>query len=365
VKAFSSAGIPSTGARGSASDNGTVPQRQQHSSASAKLDRHTSVPGSAVTTFTDAYEFQRTLRGTELRAVVNMPGAYQAELTRIDLHRLWMQHSQQSLAQVVHFATPKDRVGIHLLADPDHASVFLDGKEVSADDLICYRPGAEHHFRTTAESRWLSMSLPIPDLAEAGLAITGGELAAVAATRLIRLPVQLMSRLRNLLQSADHLAHSAPGILAHREVARAIEQELAHAMVHCLTEGATVTAAAPADTRVAVMRRFERALAENAGRPVYLSEICAAIGVSDRTLRRHCLEQLGMSPHQYLWLRRMHLARRSLALADATGTTVAAIANDHGFPELGRFAVSYRRLFGESPSVTLRRAPDLPAPLRT
>jgi len=36
----------------------------------------------------------------------------------------------------------------------------------------------------------------------------------------------------------------------------------------------------------------------------------------------------------------MHLVRRALALADGTVKTVTEIANDHGFGELGRFAVS-------------------------
>jgi AraC-like DNA-binding protein len=96
-----------------------------------------------------------------------------------------------------------------------------------------------------------------------------------------------------------------------------------------------------------------------------VTEICAAIGVTDRTLRLHCQEHLGMGPHRYLWLRRMHLARRALALADATTRTVTEIANDYGFGELGRFAVSYRKLFGESPSATLRRLPDGRPPSRT
>jgi hypothetical protein len=35
---------------------------------------------------------------------------------------------------------------------------------------------------------------------------------------------------------------------------------------------------------------------------------------------------------------------------------VTDIATEHGFWELGRFSVNYRHIFGETPSVTLRRA---------
>jgi AraC-like DNA-binding protein len=51
-------------------------------------------------------------------------------------------------------------------------------------------------------------------------------------------------------------------------------------------------------------------------------------------------------------------ARRLMKSSASTVKTVTEIANDHGFGELGRFAVSYRKLYGEAPSVTLRRPPD-------
>jgi AraC-like DNA-binding protein len=84
--------------------------------------------------------------------------------------------------------------------------------------------------------------------------------------------------------------------------------------------------------------------------------MCAKIGASDRTLRLHCMQHLGISPHRYLWLRRMNLARFALTSADPETRTVTDIATNYGFGELGRFAMAYRRLFGESPSATLRSA---------
>ena len=91
-------------------------------------------------------------------------------------------------------------------------------------------------------------------------------------------------------------------------------------------------------------------------RPLYLPEICAALGVRERTLRASCEEHLGMGPIRYLTLRRMHLVRRALLRSDPSKATVTQIVTDHGFWEFGRFSVAYGALFGESPSRTLRRS---------
>jgi transcriptional regulator GlxA family with amidase domain len=109
----------------------------------------------------------------------------------------------------------------------------------------------------------------------------------------------------------------------------------------------------------AIVARLEKFLEANLDRPLYLAEICPAIGVAERTLRLACEEHLGMGPIRYVSLRKMHIVRCALLRADPSRTTVTRIATDHGFWELGRFSVTYRSLFGETPSETLRR-PDWP-----
>jgi AraC-like DNA-binding protein len=105
----------------------------------------------------------------------------------------------------------------------------------------------------------------------------------------------------------------------------------------------------------AIVQKFEEFLEKHPDRPLCLSEICAAIGVYERTLRAACEKYFGMGPIRYHTLRRMHRVRQSLLRADAGKTNVTRILADHCFCELGRFSVAYRALFGETPLQTLRR----------
>jgi len=313
---------------------------------------------STVRTFEDPWEHQACFRGANMKVLVTATGKYQSTLTRIDLHRLWMQRNETSLPQVAHVADTSDRCAIGFVADPQHVPPYRNGEDLLPNMMIVSSIMGDHHYRMPAASQIASMSLSPPDLAAASYALTGRELAATAVTRHIRISDHLMVRLRRLHETTCHLAANTPDILAHPEVAKAMEEELVRAMVGCLAEAATVERKTRPHLRMPVMQRFELAVGEAEGRPIYLTEICAKIGVQERTLRNHCLEYLGMSPHRYLWLRRMKLVRRALTMADPTEKTVTTIANDYGFWELGRFSVAYRKLFGEAPSATLRNSAE-------
>ena len=84
-----------------------------------------------------------------------------------------------------------------------------------------------------------------------------------------------------------------------------------------------------------------------------MAEVRAATSVAERTLRVCCTEFLGMSPGSCARLRRLNLVRAALRQADPATTSIAAVARQYGFSELGRFAVVYRTVFGEMPSTTL------------
>ena len=167
-----------------------------------------------------------------------------------------------------------------------------------------------------------------------------------------------MRRLLNLHRSIGQLARHTPDVLQLPEVTRALEAELTRILVKCLAEGYSVEQTRGGRRHGTLLARFVDFLQANPNRPLYLPEICPAVGASERTLRAACEEHLGMGPIRYLTIRRMHLVRRALLRADPSKATVTQIATDYGFWELGRFSVAYRALFGESPSDSLRMPSD-------
>jgi AraC-like DNA-binding protein len=319
-------------------------------------DRENANVSSVIRTFQDPWKHQAFFRGANMRSLVTATGEYRSTLTRIDLHRLWMQRSDVSLPHVAHLTNTFNRSAIGFPADTLQAPSYHNGSEIAPDMIVAAAIGSDHHCRLLGPTQFAMMSLAPADLAAASHALAGRELAAPPETRHMRVSDHLMVRLRRLHETACNLAADTPEILAHPEVAKAIEEELVQTMVGCLAEAAAVERKTSPHLRMPVMQRFERAIGEAEGQPLYLTEVCTRIGVQERTLRNHCLEYLGMSPHRYLWLRRMDQARRALSLADPAKQTVTTIANDYGFWELGRFSVAYRKLFGESPSTTLRKA---------
>jgi AraC-like DNA-binding protein len=96
---------------------------------------------------------------------------------------------------------------------------------------------------------------------------------------------------------------------------------------------------------------------ESVGGPVHISNLCAALNASPRTLQLAFQKVMGITPHNFFHKRRLGKARMALINANSRESQVTYIANNLGFSELGRFSVQYRQLFGESPSDTLRRSP--------
>jgi AraC family transcriptional regulator, ethanolamine operon transcriptional activator len=162
------------------------------------------------------------------------------------------------------------------------------------------------------------------------------------------------ARFRAMFHRVTEAARRHPDRLHLPETAAILESDVVDSLLR---------ETSPAASTVAVRARHEAArcayahLMDHRSSPVTVGELCAASGMSERTLQRAFLEIYGLPPAALVKSVRLAGARRALQDPSET-TSVTDVALHRGFFHLGRFAHDYRELFGESPSETLRRALD-------
>ncbi len=311
------------------------------------------MPTSAVWSFTDPDEFTARVRATSMELAITRPGRFVAKAIRIDLNRMWLQRFSDNLPRVAHFNHGPGRaiVSFRTQAGPD---ILWDGKVEPAG--LARHPECYTFFhRSSGPTHLGSISLPIEDMAVVGEAFGGCDFTPPKELMFVAPRPAALTKLLDLHAAAGLLAENAPEIIACPEAARGLEQSLIASMADCLAmpDGGALQVSSSHHRRI--MRRFYAMLEANSDRVMHAPEMCKAVGVSNRTLTTCCQEALGMAPHRYLRLRQLHLAHRALRLADPAKTTVTRIATEFGFWDLGRFAVTYRAVFGERPSATLAR----------
>ncbi|AWM92374.1 AraC family transcriptional regulator [Pseudomonas sp. 31-12] len=113
----------------------------------------------------------------------------------------------------------------------------------------------------------------------------------------------------------------------------------------------------------AVMKRIGEWAADSPEETLNLLELSQVAGVSLRQLQHAFKAFTGMTPTHWLRLRRLNSAHRELLARTPNDTTVAEVAMNWSFWHLGRFSSSYRALFKELPSETLKRAVNARATL--
>src|SRR6516162_7859125 len=310
------------------------------------------MPGSGTSTFTDPDDYEAGLRWAQMNLLATSRD-FKARLTWAELHCVRLLRSQEDLPRIAYVSLEPALVFVTFPTTVDPPPVW-GGVDVQSGNIMFHSRGERLHQRMRGPCLWSLIALPPRDLQDYGGALFGKPLPVPSTGRVLRPPPRDASRLQRLHAQACRLAETRPKILAHPEVARAIEQDLLQALITCLTAAEALDGGAAKRHHAHIMLRFEEAMAENPSRPRRVAEICELLGVRERTLQSCCAKFLGISPRRYLLLRRLKQVRRALRDADPA-TTVADLAQRHGFTELGRFAVAYRREFGEMPSTTLAR----------
>jgi hypothetical protein len=167
------------------------------------------MPSSAVRTFTDRDEYAAAIRATRAELTVTGRGHFAAKLTRIDLHRLWMQRFPDNLPRIAHSASFPGRAIISFRIDPG-PSLAWGGAELQPINILRHHEGGASFQLSSGSACWGAMSLPVEAMASVGAAIAGCDLTPPRDALIVNPSPAAMARLQRLHAAAGDLAERSP-----------------------------------------------------------------------------------------------------------------------------------------------------------
>jgi AraC-like DNA-binding protein len=286
-------------------------------------------------------------------------GDFRGRVTHVAFDRVKVVRGEESLPVIVRSKVPAGRL-VAVMIRPGSAPAMRCGNEITSRQIVLAGAGSTVSWRTTGAGQWGAISFAVDDFLRIGRDLLGRNLVPPAAQLVLTPPAPQIARLQRVHDTICRMSETNPRAIFMPDEAAELERKLLHAFLACVrgTDGRETKASRQHGQ---VLARFEALLEAYPHRPPDMAEICTTIGVPGRTLRHCCAHHFGISPKQYLMIRRLHSARRALLLATPAPGQIARIATRFGFFELGRFSVAYRELFGELPSATLQHAPQWPA----
>ena len=241
----------------------------------------------------------------------------------------------------------------------------MNGLPVRPGMMLAAEPGAEGSF--VADAGWESVTLlvPLQDMAT--------QLADRGRENEFRVPrgVEVLQadaeKVRGLFDWGKRLVDTAvhqPSLFnEHKQARNGAQVELFETLL-------TATGAArdfeptrserTLQAHSVIVKIAEDYSLSHAGDYLYVTDLCKAASVSERSLEYAFKQVLGLSPVAYLIRLRLHRVRQALLAGTQGTTTVSAEALNWGFWHFGEFSRAYKECFGELPSDTLRRKPDEP-----
>ncbi len=308
------------------------------------------MPESGSCMFTDADDYQASFGGA-LDLVVARPRHFQARLTWVKLPHLRLLRAEEALPRAAYVSVPAEPVFVSFPARRN-SLLICDGASAQFGEVIMHRRGAPFHQRLVGPARWGLISLRPEHLSYFSVTIAERDLAVPQANQIFCPRPADRLRLLGLYARACRITETDLGRIAHPEVARALEQDLIHALISCLASAVPRDASTAQEWQSTTLSRFEEVLAANPHRSLGIATICTLVETSEASLQAICAQSLGMSPDEYQRLRLLKRIRAEIVRAHPAKLSFAELAARYGLTDLPRFSVEYLDAYG------------IPAPLR-
>lgn len=262
--------------------------------------------GSVTSTFSEPEEFQAAMSADRrISFLFTETGRFRARSTEVRLNHLRLVSVEASLSCIAFIRVPPGIILIGLSIEYA-GSLTWGGTAGDSRELVTLGAGQCVHMRSEGPCHWGAIWLPVQEFTRYSVALTGTAMDVPPSVCRWRPHASAATEFRSLYLGAMRTAQVRAGPATGTEAAHGLEQQLIHLLVECLS--AEPALMAPANQRsLELMARFEALIRNQPEGSSSATRISAALGVSDRFLRKCCAKHLGTSPMGYVRLHRTQL----------------------------------------------------------
>jgi AraC-like DNA-binding protein len=300
--------------------------------------------------FTDFDEYASAVRHVDLNVRLLHPHSHQHRwsLQEIELQSLRLQFAVEGSGILAFGRMHQDGLGLY--AQLSGAPVRVNGKRIGPGVIAVFPPNAEFEIAGHGAIRWFSVFVPRQLLAGDAEPLRRSSSVSVPQAQSEKFK-KLYSQARKIQRCTARLGLSSlrsPDFAILQDDLLSTVREILWSSETSLSAGSTSNAGRLAVQAVELIHDCQDL-------KLSVRKLAEILDVSERSLQYAFHDQFDVSPQAFLINHRLHNARKDLQSSDPGQTTVAMVAAKNGFFDFGRFAAKYLQLFGEHPSVTLRR----------
>lgn len=299
-------------------------------------------------------QLNEAVRGAQREVVQLGLGRVHGYLTHLSIDGLPVDFGEFSVGMQSRGLLSGDRITIGMLTGCSDRVMQWSG-EMHPGDVMVTPPGGDHEGRYYGGASFAVISLTLADIHS----FFGSE------PRMREVNSWQKNLFRAGFNSRDRVLPRLRKLLARlqnrnttltADAAEFWRRSIIEAMTAAVLLNDPADSGGPLPSALKIVRKVEDYLDRAGMSPVHISEICGRLNISRRTLHRAFQDALGIGPVTFLQRRRLCSIHSILRNSDPATTTIAEVALQHGFVNLGRFSGYYRGLFEEYPSQTFAKS---------
>ena len=262
----------------------------------------------------------------------------------IELPSIQLSYSHRKGGFMHSAISPKDSISIAVIQECKGVATF-DRIKLSKGDIIFFDDIKAYNFMSKDEIKVAVISIPNTKVMHLQSALHGAMGHYMKDSKDI-----LASTLQKVLEMFTH--NDADFKLQKLELQN-IEDEIVSLLTD-LFDTQTPKIAKLTKGEKTVLDILEQIYGHMDGR-ISIESLAKQHSLSEHTLQKSFKSLFGFTPKRFLLLLKLNHIHYDLKYADPALSSVSRIAQKWGFNHMGRFSGYYTDLFGENPSVTLRR----------